>query len=76
MDTKLETVADSVPKRVILDTAGVSRVSRWGGLVNVNYHGIALQSVVLKVFCKVLNARLSDWSETNCIKLDEQNGFT
>ena len=41
----------------------------------VNYRGIALQSVVLKVFCKVLNARLSDWSETNCILLDEQNGF-
>ena len=41
----------------------------------VNYRGIALQSVVLKVFCKILNARLSDWSETNCILLDEQNGF-
>ena len=40
-----------------------------------NYRGIALQSVVLKVFCKVLNARLSDWSETNCILSDEQNGF-
>ena len=41
----------------------------------VNYRGIALQSVVLKVFCKVLNARLSDWSETNCLLSDEQNGF-
>ena len=41
----------------------------------INYRGIALQSVVLKVFCKVLNARLSDWSETNCILSDEQNGF-
>ena len=41
-----------------------------------NHHGIALQSVVLKVFCKVLNARLSEWSETNCILLDEQNGFS
>ena len=41
----------------------------------VNYRGIALQSVVLKVFCKFLNARLSDWSEINCILSDEQNGF-
>jgi len=29
-----------------------------------NYRGIALQSVVLKVLCKVLNGRLPDWSET------------
>ena len=41
----------------------------------INYHGIALQSVVLKVFCEVLNARLFDWSETNWILLYEQNGF-
>ena len=41
----------------------------------VNYRGIALQSVVLKVSCKVFNVRLSDWSETDCILLDEQNGF-
>jgi len=35
-----------------------------------NYRGIALQSVVLEVFCKVLNARLSDWSERNRMVLD------
>ena len=29
-----------------------------------NYRVIALQSVVLKVLCKVLNGRLPDWSET------------
>ena len=40
-----------------------------------NYRGIALQSVVFKVLCKVLNARLSDWSETNYILSDEQNCF-
>ena len=40
-----------------------------------NYRGIALQSVVFKVLCKVLNARLSDWSETNYILSDEQSCF-
>ena len=38
-----------------------------------NYRGIALQSVVFKVLCNVLNARLSDWSETNYILSDEQS---
>jgi len=36
------------------------------------YRGIALQSVVLQVLCKVLNARLS---ETSYILSDEQNCF-
>jgi len=37
-----------------------------------NYRRIALQSVVLQVLCKVLNARLS---KTNYILSDEQNCF-
>ena len=37
-----------------------------------NYRGIALQSVVLQVLCKVLNARRS---KTNYILSDEQNCF-
>ena len=40
-----------------------------------NYRGIALQSAVLKVLCKVLDARLSHWSETNYILTDEQSCF-
>jgi len=40
-----------------------------------NYRGIALQSVLFKVLCNILNARLSDWSETIYILSDEQSCF-
>ena len=40
-----------------------------------NYRGIALQSTVLKAFCKILNNRVTSWLESNNILSDEQNGF-
>ena len=40
-----------------------------------DYRGISLQSVVMKVFCAVLNNRLSDYLETNNLLVEEQNGF-
>ena len=40
-----------------------------------DYRGISLQSVVTKVLCCTLNARLSDYLETNKLLVEEQNGF-
>jgi len=39
------------------------------------YRGITLASSSYKLFCSVLNSRLMDWVEQNCILADEQNGF-
>ncbi len=39
------------------------------------YRGIALASVMYKMYCHILNARLSMWAENNNILVDEQNGF-
>ena len=40
-----------------------------------NYRGIALLSVLGKVFSKVLNNRLVDWAENTGIQKEEQAGF-
>ena len=40
-----------------------------------DYKGISLQSVVMKVFCCILNARLGDCLEDNDLLAEEQNGF-
>jgi len=39
------------------------------------YRGISLISIPCKVYCDVINARLSEWCEKNDILAEEQNGF-
>jgi len=39
------------------------------------YRGIALASSIYKVYCSILNERLSSWAESNDKITDEQNGF-
>ncbi|CAC5374152.1 unnamed protein product [Mytilus coruscus] len=41
----------------------------------LNYRGITLISVPSKIYCYVLNARLSAWLDDDNILSDEQNGF-
>ena len=41
----------------------------------LNYRGITLISVPCKIYCNILNHRLSSWLENNKILCDEQNGF-
>ena len=41
----------------------------------LNYRGITLISVPSKIYCYVLNTRLSAWLNENNILCDEQNGF-
>jgi len=41
----------------------------------LNYRGITLISVPCKIYCNILNHRLSSWLENNNILCDEQNGF-
>ena len=41
----------------------------------LNYRGITLISVPCKIYCAVLNARLTEWLEDNDMLCDEQNGF-
>ena len=43
--------------------------------VPLNYRGITLISVPCKIYCDVLNRRLSAWLELNNVLVDEQNGF-
>ena len=40
-----------------------------------NYRGISLASGMYKLYCSVLNHRLTSWAESNDILADEQNGF-
>ena len=40
-----------------------------------NYRGIALQSTVLKAFCKILNCRLTSWLESNDILQMNKTGL-
>jgi hypothetical protein len=40
-----------------------------------NYRGLSLANSMSKVYCGVLNSRLSTWAETNGKLSDEQNGF-
>ena len=39
------------------------------------YRGIALASSMYKLYCSVLNTRISSWCEENYKITDEQNGF-
>ena len=41
----------------------------------MSYIGIALAPASYKLFCGILNNRLVNWTETNEILSDEQNGF-
>ena len=41
----------------------------------LSYRGIALASSSYKLFCALINTRLTKWAEGNDILADEQNGF-
>lgn len=41
----------------------------------LSYRGIALASVSYKLYCNILNDRLSQWVDDNNLLADEQNGF-
>ena len=41
----------------------------------LSYRGIALASAVYKMYCSVINDRLTIWAESNGLMADEQNGF-
>ena len=41
----------------------------------LSYRGIALASAVYKIYCAVINDRLTEWAESRDIIVDEQNGF-
>lgn len=43
--------------------------------VPLNYRGITLASSVYKLYCSILNSRLSAWAESNDLLSDCQNGF-
>ena len=41
----------------------------------LSYRGIALASSIYKVYCTVINDRLTKWAESRDVITDEQNGF-
>ena len=41
----------------------------------MNFRGITLACSMYKLYCSVLNMRMSKWTETNKLVEDEQNGF-
>jgi hypothetical protein len=41
----------------------------------MSYRGITLTSVAYKVYCSVLNRRLTNWAEDHSVITDHQNGF-
>ena len=41
----------------------------------LSYRGIALASVSYKLYCNILNDRLTQWVDDNDLLADEQNGF-
>ena len=45
-----------------------------GGIL-FHYRGIVLAPSMYKIYCFILNERLSNWSEQNAKIIDEQNGF-
>ena len=55
----------------------IKPISKPGGdpLNPSDYRGISLQSVIMKVFCCILNARLGEYLEDNHLLAEEQNGF-
>ena len=40
-----------------------------------NYRGITLACATYNLYCAVLNCRFNDWTESNQVIVDEQNGF-
>ena len=63
--------------------------SEWGkGIINpipksnmadprdpLSYRGITLAPATYKLYCSILNERLSKWINRNDVLVDEQNGF-
>ena len=41
----------------------------------MNYRGITLLSVLGKLFTRILNTRLMDWSESYYVNIEAQTGF-
>ena len=41
----------------------------------LQYRGISLTSSIYKIYCAILNSRLTTWTESNNIICDSQNGF-
>lgn len=41
----------------------------------MQYRGIVLLCTMNKIYCHILNARLSKWLDENNVLVDEQNGF-
>jgi hypothetical protein len=41
----------------------------------LSYRGISLSCTMNKVYCSILNDRLTNWSEDNSKLVDEQNSF-
>ena len=41
----------------------------------LSYRGITLAPVIYKIYCSILNSRLSVWEEDNAVLHDAQNGF-
>ena len=41
----------------------------------LNYRGIILASAMYKLYCGILNRRLTVWAEENNVLVEEQNGF-
>lgn len=41
----------------------------------LSYRGIALSCSMFKIYCSILNKRLSTWAENNTVLAEEQNGF-
>jgi hypothetical protein len=41
----------------------------------VDYRGLTLASAIYKLYCGILNTRLSTWAEAEGLLVDEQNAF-
>ena len=41
----------------------------------LNYRGLTLASAIYKLYCGILNTRLSTWAEAEGLLVDEQNAF-
>ena len=53
----------------------IPKESSKNALLPGNYRGIALISVPCKIYCDILNKRMSKWLEENSELVDEQNGY-
>ena len=42
---------------------------------SLNYLGLAITSIVYKMYCNIFNKRLTLWNDANSIIADEQHGF-